>query len=100
MRTHCKSARRQRRRFVVESAGTVAHDRPTQPCGVRGRMSGRKSLPLVFAASCGVLIAARVALAQTPLPLPPQIAAPQDVPFPGTIHLAVDATDETPPSFR
>src|SRR5262245_66581228 len=61
-------------------------------------MSGRKSRPLVFVAGCAVLIAAGVALAQTPLP--PEIAAPQDVPFPGTIHLAVDATDVTRHIFR
>ena len=63
-------------------------------------MSGRKSLPLVFVAGCGVLIAAGVALAQTPLPLPPEIAAPKDAPFPGMIHLAVDATDLTRHIFR
>ena len=63
-------------------------------------MSGRKSIPLVFVAGCGVLIAAGVALAQTPLPLPPEIAAPKDLPFPGTIHLAVDATDVTRHIFR
>ena len=28
-----------------------------------------------------------------PLPLPPPIAAPRDLPFPGTLRLAVDATD-------
>src|SRR5260370_1267071 len=63
-------------------------------------MSGRKSKPLVFVAGCGVLIAAGVALAQTPLPLPPEIAAPKDVPFPGTIHLVVDASDVTRHIFR
>src|SRR5258708_33156968 len=63
-------------------------------------MSGRKSIPMVFVAGCGVLIAVGVALAQTPLPLPPEIAAPQDVPFPGTIHLAVDASDVTRHIFR
>jgi predicted metalloprotease with PDZ domain len=63
-------------------------------------MSGRQSISLVFVAGCGVLIAAGVALGQTPLPLPPEIAAPKDVPFPGTIHLAVDATDVTRHIFR
>src|SRR6266481_6208016 len=63
-------------------------------------MSGRKSIPLVFVAGCGVLIAAGVASAQTPLPLPPEIAAPKDVPFPGAIRLAVDATDVTRHIFR
>ena len=28
-----------------------------------------------------------------PVPLPPPIAAPRDVPYPGTIDLAVDVTD-------
>src|SRR5215470_10107804 len=63
-------------------------------------MSSRKSIPLAFVASCGVLIAAGSALAQTPLPLPPEIAAPKDLPFPGTIRLAVDATDVTRHIFR
>src|SRR5712671_250722 len=63
-------------------------------------MSSRKSIPSVFIAGCSALIAAGIALAQTPLPLPPQIAAPQDVPFPGTIRLAVDATDVTRHIFR
>src|SRR5882762_8310944 len=63
-------------------------------------MSSRESIPLVFVAGCGMLIAAGVALAQTPLPLPPEIAAPKDVPFPGTIRLAVDATDVTRHIFR
>src|SRR5215475_5471465 len=64
------------------------------------KMSARKSIPLVFVAGCGVLIAASGALAQTPLPLPPEIAAPKDVPFAGTIRLAVDATDVTRHIFR
>jgi hypothetical protein len=28
-----------------------------------------------------------------PIPLPPPIAAPRDLPFPGTVRLAVDASD-------
>src|SRR5260370_11582840 len=63
-------------------------------------MSGRKSIPMVFVAGCGVLIAVGVALAQTPLPLPPEMAAPKDVRFPGTIHLVVDASDVTRHIFR
>jgi predicted metalloprotease with PDZ domain len=63
-------------------------------------MRGRKSIPLVFVACCSILIAAGIALAQTPLPLPPEIAAPRDVPFSGTIRLAVDATDVTRHIFR
>src|SRR5215469_6749058 len=63
-------------------------------------MSRRRLMPVVFIAGCAALIAARIAPAQTPLPLPPEIAAPQDVPSPGTIHLAVDATDVTRHIFR
>jgi predicted metalloprotease with PDZ domain len=63
-------------------------------------MRGRESIPLVCVACCGILIAAGSALAQTPLPLPPEIVAPKDVPFSGTIRLAVDATDVTRHIFR
>ncbi len=35
-----------------------------------------------------------------PLPLPPAIATPQDTPYPGTIELAVDATDLSHHVFR
>ncbi len=38
-------------------------------------------------------VAARAAFAQTPLAMPPAIPAPRDVPFPGTLRIAVDATD-------
>ena len=44
-----------------------------------------------------VLAAAGSVFAQSagpqPLPMPPQIAAPRDIPYPGAIRLAVDATD-------
>jgi len=63
-------------------------------------MSRRRLMPVVFIAGCAALIAARIAPAQTPLPLPSEIAAPKDVPFPGTIRLAVDATDVTRHIFR
>jgi predicted metalloprotease with PDZ domain len=36
----------------------------------------------------------------TPYPMPPEIPAPQDKPYPGTIRLAVDATDTTRAIFR
>jgi predicted metalloprotease with PDZ domain len=62
-------------------------------------MGRRSSMLAVFIAWCGVLIA-DIPLAQTPLLLPPEVAAPQDVPFPGTIRLAVDATDVTRHIFR
>jgi len=35
-----------------------------------------------------------------PLPLPPPIAAAQDIPYPGVIRLHVDATDITRHIFR
>ena len=63
-------------------------------------MSGRRLMPVVFIAGCAALIAAGITPAQTPLPLPPEIAAPKDVPFPGTIRVAVDATDVTRHIFR
>jgi predicted metalloprotease with PDZ domain len=53
------------------------------------------SRTLVF--SCALLVAAAGA-AQTPpqpLPFPADIAAPRDVPYPGTLKLEVDATDIT-----
>lgn len=44
-----------------------------------------------------ILTLTRSALAQSagpqPLPMPPQIAPPKDIPYPGTIRLAVDAAD-------
>ncbi len=40
------------------------------------------------------------ASAQTPAPLPPPIAEPQDRPYPGVIRLAVDASDVTRHIFR
>jgi predicted metalloprotease with PDZ domain len=50
-----------------------------------------------------VFIIATAAMAQTgpqPLAMPPGIPAPQDVPYPGTIRLGVDATDTTRGIFR
>jgi predicted metalloprotease with PDZ domain len=41
-----------------------------------------------------------IALAQAPVPLPPEIGAPRDTPYRGTIRLAVDATDVTRHIFR
>jgi len=63
-------------------------------------MRGRKSIPLVFVVGCGAIMAAGIAVAQTRVSLQPEIAAPKDVPFPGTIRLAVDATDVTRHIFR
>jgi predicted metalloprotease with PDZ domain len=43
---------------------------------------------------------ARGAEAPQPVALPPAITAPQDVPYPGEIHLTIDATDVTRHIFR
>jgi predicted metalloprotease with PDZ domain len=45
-------------------------------------------------------VAGAVASAQAPVPLSPETGAPQDRPYPGVIHLAVDATDVTRHIFR
>jgi predicted metalloprotease with PDZ domain len=56
-----------------------------------------KMLPISLLFLSFVLSATRAALAQSagpqPAPMPPQVAAPRDVPYPGTIRLAVDASD-------
>src|SRR6202521_389293 len=66
-------------------------------------MSKSKSLRRVLLTNCIVLswcalvLGGGGAFAQSagpqPLPLPPQIVAPRDTPYPGTIRLSVDATD-------
>ncbi len=61
-----------------------------------------KSLLFASVALAGVV---GTALAQqsagpSPLPMPPAIPAPQDVPYPGTVKLAVDATDLVHGIFR
>ena len=38
---------------------------------------------------------AQQAAGPSPYPMPPEIPAPQDKPYPGAIKLAVDATDTT-----
>jgi predicted metalloprotease with PDZ domain len=59
----------------------------------------RKSLKarLIALLLLSILLLTDSALAQSaqpqPLPMPAQIAAPRDIPYPGTIRLAVDATD-------
>jgi predicted metalloprotease with PDZ domain len=66
-------------------------------------MSRLGSLSLGLIAGCVVLAAGGVALAQAPparQPLTRAIPAPQDVPYPGAIRLAVDATDVTRHVFR
>jgi predicted metalloprotease with PDZ domain len=62
-------------------------------------MSRRKALSLHLILGCVVWMGG-IALAQAPVPLPPDIGAPQDTPYPGTIRLAVDATDVTRHIFR
>jgi predicted metalloprotease with PDZ domain len=66
-------------------------------------MSRLGSVSLGLIAGCVALAAGGAALAQTPparLPSTHAIAAPQDAPYPGTIRLAVDATDVTRHVFR
>ena len=47
-----------------------------------------------------VSAAAQQPAGPSPAPLPPPIPAPRDRPYPGTIHLAVDATDTIHAIFR
>jgi predicted metalloprotease with PDZ domain len=54
-------------------------------------------LPVLFLASAAF---AQQAQPPQPLPMPPAIPAPRDVPYPGTLRLAVDATDVTHGIFR
>ena len=53
---------------------------------------------------CGLVLSGGSALAQSagpqPLPMPAPIAAPKDAPYPGTIHLSIDATDIERRIFR
>jgi hypothetical protein len=66
-------------------------------------MSRLGSLSLGLIAGCVALAAGGVALAQAPPARPPlmhAIAPPKDAPYPGTIRLAVDATDVTRHVFR
>jgi predicted metalloprotease with PDZ domain len=62
-------------------------------------MSRRQALLLHLILGC-VVGTGGIALAQAPVPLPPEIGAPQDTPYRGTIRLAVDATDVTRHIFR
>jgi predicted metalloprotease with PDZ domain len=65
----------------------------------RKGMSVRAPALWLFA-GWAVLAAAGAVAAQTPAPLQPAIVEPQDRPYPGVIHLAVDATDVTRHIFR
>jgi predicted metalloprotease with PDZ domain len=62
-------------------------------------MSRRQALLLHLILGC-VVGTGGIALAQAPVPLPPEIGAPRDTPYPGPIRLAVDATDVTRHIFR
>lgn len=62
-------------------------------------MSRRQALLLHLILGC-VVGTGGIALAQAPVPLPPEIGAPRDTPYRGTIRLAVDATDVTRHIFR
>ncbi|HUB86107.1 MAG TPA: hypothetical protein VL971_10465 [Rhizomicrobium sp.] len=61
-----------------------------------------KSLLVAPAAMVGLAgaVLAQVPAGPSPLPMPPVIPAPQDVAYPGTIRLVVDATDLTHGVFR
>src|SRR5579862_2163674 len=61
-----------------------------------------KSLLIASVAVLLTLVCARAQPAEQPTsaPMPPPIPAPQDRPYPGTIHLDVDATDITRAIFR
>src|ERR1700674_5797148 len=67
------------------------------------QMNRCKLRSLDVIAGCAALMVGGIALAQTPplpLPLSPEIVAPNDRPFSGTISLGVDATDVTRHIFR
>jgi len=60
-------------------------------------MAAHKLLNQILPSCCALALCASSVLAQStgpqPLPFPAPIAAPQDIPYPGVIHLEVDATD-------
>ena len=64
-----------------------------------------RNVKTLFFASAALAGVAGAALAQqpaspAPLPMPPAIPGPQDVPYPGTVKLTVDATDLAHGIFR
>src|ERR1700726_106235 len=63
-----------------------------------------RPLNLIFLIKCVLVLSASNAFAQSagpqPWPMPAQIAQPQDIPYPGTIRLNVDATDIERHIFR
>ncbi len=60
-------------------------------------MPRSKLLRSILTLWCALALGAGAAFAQSagpqPLPMPAPIALPKDIPYPGTIHLSVDATD-------
>ena len=68
----------------------------------QGTKLNRLRFPLLaWAVGCVAFLSANVATAQTTAAQPASgIAAPTDTPYPGTIHLAVDATDVARHIFR
>src|ERR1041385_3962448 len=62
-----------------------------------GLVPSARSLSPLPVAAFAVIAAGYVVLAQSPgpqpVPMPPAIVAPADVPYPGTIQVRVDATD-------
>ena len=61
-----------------------------------------KLRPLLLAAAFASVAPAfaQDAAGPSPAPMPPEIPAPKDIAYPGTIKLAVDATDTTRGIFR
>src|SRR3984893_1106496 len=63
-----------------------------------------RPLNLIFLIECVLVVSAGNVFAQSagpqPWPMPAQIAQPQDIPYPGTIRLNVDATDIERHIFR
>ena len=61
-----------------------------------------KPFPGVFAVLAAALLVTAAQASPGPVPgsMPPPVPAPQDRPYPGTIRLAVDATDTTRGIFR
>jgi predicted metalloprotease with PDZ domain len=58
----------------------------------------KSKLPgIILSFWCALILGAGVVFAQSvgpqPLPLPAPVTLPKDIPYPGTIHLSVDATD-------
>ena len=60
-------------------------------------MSKHISLGRLFLIGCALALGSVWTTAQSvgpqPLPMPPQIAAPRDLPYPGSIRMRVDASD-------